>query len=264
MKFSEKLNELKDIRATGTQKIMSLYLNTDRSGGNQQGGEWKIKLKNGLNKFEEYVGEMGSHEELKGFRQLKERIYKTITERERDLKRSIVLFATPDERLWTIEDLQIPIETSFHWEEYPVLDQLENLQTKYPYSGIVVINKEDATVLETEMGVLVDEYHYSFEPDIKDWREHWGPLAGSVNGSETNKKDEFQERFEANQQRWLKELGSKITKKAKKYNWKKTYLMGEKSYLNEFKKHLPYEISKFGKNPEKIEPSRIINEVIIG
>nr|WP_257350939.1 VLRF1 family aeRF1-type release factor [Pseudalkalibacillus decolorationis] len=172
MKFSEKLKDLKGKRADRPQKILSLYLNTDPSNMNQQGGEWKIKLKNGLKKFEEYIDEMGRQDELKGYRELKDRVHKTITGRERELKKSVVLFATPDKRLWIIEDLQVPVETSFHWEEYPVLDQLEDIQSKYPYSGIIVINKEDATVLETEMGVLVNEFHYSFDPDIEDWREH--------------------------------------------------------------------------------------------
>ncbi|WP_372508847.1 VLRF1 family aeRF1-type release factor [Pseudalkalibacillus decolorationis] len=86
-----------------------------------------------------------------------------------------------------------------------------------------------------------------------------------MTGSETNKKDEFQERFEANQQRWLKDLGTKISKKAKKNSWKETYLMGEKSSLSEFENHLSEnETKKVGKNPGKIEPSKIINKVIAG
>lgn len=265
MRFSDKLKELQGKKADGSQKILSLYLNTDRSSPDQQGGEWKIKLKNGLNKFEEYIEEMGNHDELKGYRELKDKVYNKITGRERELKRSVVLFATPDESIWIMEDLQVPIETSFHWEDKPVLDQLEALQSNYPYSGIIVIHKDDATVLETEMGVLVDEYHYSFDPDIDDWREHQGPMAASISGSETNQKDEFQERFEANQQRWLKNLGSKITKKAKKNNWNETYLMGEKSYMNEFEKHLSLkETKKTAKNPSKIEPTKIIDQVLAG
>ncbi|WP_261130566.1 VLRF1 family aeRF1-type release factor [Bacillus sp. Marseille-Q3570] len=265
MRFSEKLNELKQQRADGSQKILSMYLNTDRSSADQQGGEWKIKLKNGLNKFEEYIEEMGNHDELKGYRNLKEKVYKTVTGRERELKRSLVLFATPDEKLWVIEDLQVPIETSFHWEDEPVLEQLENLQSNYPYSGIIVINKEDATVLETEMGVLVDEYHYTFDPDIEDWREHQGPFDAAITGANTNKKDEFQERFEANQQRWLKNLSNKVAKKAKKNKWQDTYLMGEKGYLNEFENYLTIkETKKTGKNPSRMEPSKIIDQVIAG
>jgi hypothetical protein len=265
MRFSERLEDLKKQRAEGSQKILSLYLNTDRSQPDQQGGEWKIKLKNGLNKFEEYIAEMGDHDELKGYRELKDKVYKKITGRERDFKKSVVLFATPDESVWVIEDLQVPIETSFHWEDTPVLDQLEALQSNYPYSGIIVIHKEDATVLETEMGVLVNEYHYSFDPDIDDWREHQGPLAASISASETNKKDEFQDRFEENQKRWLKDLSSKITKKAKKNKWQETYLMGEKGYLNEFERHLPMkETKKTGKNPSRMDASKIIDQVIAG
>ncbi len=266
MRFSEKLNDLQQKRTAGPQKILSLYLNTDRSSADQQGGEWKIKLKNGLNKFEEYIDEMGNdHDELKGYRELKDKVYKTITGRERELKRSVVLFATPDESLWVMEDLQVPIETSFHWEEEPVLDQLEDLQSSYPYSGIVVINKEDATVLETEMGVLVDEFHYTFDPDTEDWREHQGPFDAAISGANTNKRDEFQDRFEANQQRWLKGLSNKVEKKAKKNKWQETYLMGEKGYLNEFESHLSIKkTKKTGKNPSKMEPTKIVDQVIAG
>ncbi|WP_252314528.1 hypothetical protein [Sinobaca sp. H24] len=39
----KKLSNMKD--ETG---ILSIYLNTDFTEGSQQGGEWKIRLKNGL------------------------------------------------------------------------------------------------------------------------------------------------------------------------------------------------------------------------
>ncbi|WP_054636761.1 hypothetical protein [Thalassobacillus sp. C254] len=50
--------------------VLSVYLNTDFGEGTQHNGEWKIRLKNGMKRLQEYVEKSGSDEELKAFKNI--------------------------------------------------------------------------------------------------------------------------------------------------------------------------------------------------
>lgn len=130
---------------------LSIYLRTSLSSTDQQKGEWKIRLKNGLKKLEEYLEASENDAELKSFKRLKKLAEKNIKELSPNLPKSIVFIGSASGDLY-VKKLQVPVENDFRWEHYPVVDQLENLEAKYPLSGIVMIQKTDVLAVETSLG----------------------------------------------------------------------------------------------------------------
>lgn len=251
MKLNTRLNELKNLQVQPPKKVLTLYLNTDLSQPDQQNGEWKIRLKNGFNRIQEYIENSGDQEELKQFQSIQKTVKNKIYEEERNLSRSFVIFATADEEIWFEEKLPVPVKTEFYWETSPVTDQFESLEKDYPFMGIVLVQKDEAAVLETELGVVTDKIHYTLDLDTDNWREHQGPQGSDVTTG-GHKKDEFNDRLKANRHRWLKNLVSKVEKKAGKRNWETLYLVGEKDEIEPLKTH-------FSKPVDKTVPRNLLN-----
>lgn len=255
MLLSNRIEELKNVNIDQSQKVFSMYLNTDRKRMDQQKGEWKIHLKNGLKRLKEYIENSDDRNEIRQIHTIKEKVEREIHENQTDLLRSVVLFATADDTIWFADYLQVPVETAFYWEDEPVLDPLQSLENKYPYMGIVVLQQDEAAVLETETGTLKDRFHYTLDLNTNDWRQHQGPQDMKQRGLSMaggSQKDEFKERFKAHQQRWYKSLVSKVEQKAGKKNWEQIYLVGEKEEVEALKKY-------FNKEIDKVIPRNILN-----
>lgn len=199
MLLKDQIKELKNIKYDDPKKVFTMYLNTDRSSPEQQKGEWKIHLKNALKDLAESTKDSDSHEEKNQSKTIREKVEKEVYGKERELLRGLILFATADEDLWFSKALHVPVETEFHWEQEPYLNQLKRLEQAYPYTGIVVIQQDEAVVLETEIGALFDQTHYTLDMSTDDWREHQGPQGDDLTQG-GSKKDEYNERVEANQQ----------------------------------------------------------------
>lgn len=251
MLLKDQIKKLKNISYEDPKKVLTLYLNTDRSSSEQQKGEWKIHLKNVLKDLTDSTKDSDSHDEKNQSKAIIEKVEKEVYGKERELLRGLVLFATADEDLWFSEALHIPVETEFHWESEPNLNQLESLEQVYPYTGIIVIQKDEVLVLETEIGTLIDQIHYSLDMDTSNWREHRGSKGDDFTQG-GSKKAKFEERVKANQQRWFKSLVSTLEKKAKEKGWEQIYLVGEKDEINSLE---PY----FSKNIDKKIPYNILN-----
>lgn len=262
MRLKDEINELKKVKVEDPKKIFTMYLNTDRSSPDQQKGEWKIHLKNGLKGLADATKESDSHEEKNQSKTIRVKVEKEVYEKERELLRGLVLIATADEEVWFEKTLQIPVKTEFHWEDHPVLDQLEMLERDYPYTGIVVIQKDEAAILETEMGMLVDQSHYTLDMNTDDWRQHQGPQGDdlTVGGA---KRDEYNERVKANQQRWFKSLVSTVEKKAGQNNWEQLYLVGEKDEVEPLKEYFNTTIDKtIPRNLLNRDADKILAEIL--
>ncbi|MGD6872104.1 hypothetical protein ACQCU1_07910 [Sutcliffiella horikoshii] len=119
MTYHKTMEKLSNMKFTKPDKVLSLYLHTDRSHRDQQGGEWKIALKNGFNRLEEYIG-ASSKDELERLRSIREDVEKYVESKERKMPRGLIIFASADSGLWETFELQVSVPTNFYWEEYPV------------------------------------------------------------------------------------------------------------------------------------------------
>ncbi|WP_077327916.1 VLRF1 family aeRF1-type release factor [Virgibacillus siamensis] len=241
MELTEQIKQLEHVKQDGTNKVFSMYLNTDPSDPEQQAGEWKIHFKNGLRNFESYLEESNNKEELENFQLVKQKAEKYVHSNEQYLQRGVILFASADERVWYATKVQLGVETEFYWEETPQLDQLKKLHWEFPKSGIILVQQDQIKVVETAMNEILDEFHYEFDVNTDHWRQFTGPHKAGASmgaGGKSTQQDNFKERYQANRQRWYKQIAPKMDKMAKDHDWKKLFVVGESDGSHELEEYL--------------------------
>ncbi|UOR11785.1 VLRF1 family aeRF1-type release factor [Halobacillus amylolyticus] len=267
MDLKTEIKKLEQVHLEKPQRVFTMYLNTDPSDPEQQGGEWRIHLKNGLNNFESYLQQENDSEEKRNFAVVKEKVQNYIDENEQHFAKSVVLFATADESVWFAERLQMPVTSEFYWEESPVLDQLKEMQEAFPKTGVVLTQKNKIKLIDAELGRLNDTQMLELDLDTEDWKQHQGPHHADASmgkgGAKSSKQDEFQERFEANRYRWYKNVAPKLDKLAKDYGWKQIYLVGNKDETKDLKEHMNKDIYEMiNKNLLDHEEMHVLKEVV--
>jgi hypothetical protein len=230
MSFQKTMKKLENLSLQKPDKLLTVYLNTDRSDHDQQGGEWKIALKNGFNRLEQYLE--SAPEEQERLQTIRPKVEEYILSQERELPRSFIIFASADSGIWETFEVQVPVETNFYWEEKPNLEQLKALHDQYPYTGLVLLQQNQIKIITSAFGQLQTTEFMEFDLDTEDWRRNEGPHHADVSmgsgGGKASQQDEYDERLKANQQRWWKSLGSILDKKAADENWEKIVLVGDK------------------------------------
>ncbi|MFB4165810.1 VLRF1 family aeRF1-type release factor [Alteribacillus sp. JSM 102045] len=257
------LEELKNYKKQHDDTgILTIYLNTDFGEGSQHKGEWKIRLKNGLKKIKEYVETSGTQEEQKTFKKLADLADQHIYDQQMNLQKSYIFMASADGNFHVERILQVPVETEFHWEKKPVLNQLEEMQSSYPAAGIVMVQKSDVHFIDTALGEIREEKHFSWEVESEDWNQYEGNSATERISSGSTQVDEVQQRFEENRQRWYKNLAPVLDKEVKKRNQQGIYLVGNKESIRDLEKHLGAKvIDSIPKNLTSKSSHEVLNKV---
>lgn len=236
MNLNQQIKQLEKVRNENSNKVFSMYLNTDPSDPEQQAGEWRIHLKNGLRNFESYLEKDNNKEELKNFQLVKQKVEKYVHSNEQHFRRGIILFATADEDVWFADRVQARVETEFFWEEIPNLDQMKALMHNFPKSGIILVQQNQIKVVETELNEVQNTLYYELDIDTDDWRQFSGPHKADApmgSGGKSLQQDNFKDRYEANKQRWYKRIAPKLDKKVKDHEWEKVYVVGESNASHE-------------------------------
>ncbi|WP_240375802.1 VLRF1 family aeRF1-type release factor [Bacillus piscicola] len=242
--------------------VLTIYLNTDLGNGDQQNGEWKIRLKNGLKKLREYIEQDGTKDELKAYKKLADKANQRIYDVQTDMQKSFVFIASADGDIHSEKILQVPVETQFHWETAPVLNQLVEMQSEFPPAGIALVQKSDVVLIDTALGEIRDKKIFNWEIETEDWKQYEGTAAASLISSGSTQIDGFKRRFDENRQRWYKKLAPEIDKTVKKREMQGLYLVGDKEYVQELEKHLGSEVlNVIPKNLISKPDHEVINEV---
>ncbi|CDQ39138.1 MULTISPECIES: VLRF1 family aeRF1-type release factor [Virgibacillus] len=258
MDLAKELKQLEAIQRDGADKVFTMYLNTDPSDPEQQGGEWKIQFKNGMRNFEQYLEEANNKEELKSFQLVKQKVEKFVRGNEQEFRRGIIIFATADEEVWFAARVQMRLDTAFFWQETPVLDQLKSLEEAHPKSGIILVQQNQVKVIESYLNEIEDKKSYELDIETDDWREKtaMGP------GNPTVQKDNLNARFNANKHRWYKKIAPKIDKQAKDKQWDKIYVVGEPGPTQAFKDQMNKPINDvINKNMLDHEETKVLEEI---
>ncbi|MDR6225911.1 VLRF1 family aeRF1-type release factor [Desmospora profundinema] len=227
-------------------KILSLTLHTDRGSPAQQGGEWKIHLKNGLKKLREYEEAAGNGEESQVFASLAKQVEREIHQERRNLRKGIALFASSDRRLFLMKHLDVSVHTAFHYDEQAVTQPLRDMLESYPLTGIVLVQNERVRMIETQMGTVRFSQEYGWDLEAEDWHPYEGPHQGEpVQHARTHtQKDQYQDRYEAVQTRWYKRLAPRLDQQAKKSGWKRTVITGEPGQVQELSHFMSCPVTK--------------------
>lgn len=260
MTLYDEIQELKQFECED-RCVLSVYLNTNPADREAQNGAWKIQLKNGLKRLEEYLTASKDEKELKAYKELRKKVEKEITDNQGDLQKGVVIFASTQDDLFWVKHLQISVKTDFQWENKPALDQLRYIYKAYPYAGVVLPSFKGIRVLDTSVGIVNEEVYYEFDAGLEVWTEQKGVrssgriqgrsgagstgggaaggnspvIGGSGGGSPT---DELDHRLKENLDRFYKDMGSKIEKLKKERRWEEIHVIGEAEHAQSFSKVL--------------------------
>ncbi|OLO25168.1 hypothetical protein BTR23_25345 [Alkalihalophilus pseudofirmus] len=255
--FSKRLDELRESYCD--KGVLTIYLNTLRSGQD----DWKLQLKNGLKKLEQYVKARKDNEELKNYRNVKKKVEKQLLESQHDMLKAVVVYASLEANIWEFHHLQLSVENSFCWEKYPVIEQLERIQQQYPASGVLLLQQTDLLALDTRLGEVNEEIRYTLNVESDNWRKYEGVATAEQIASSANHKDQYQERIEVNQQRWLRRLAPLIDRKSRECQWVGVYIVGSQDLAKELSKYLQTKIIKVvPKNLSSLPSHKVVGEVI--
>ncbi len=243
-----------------------MYLNTDPTDPDQQGGEWKIHIKNAMRNFETYLEEANNKEELNNFQLVKKNVVKYIKENELHQLKGIIIFATADEVVWYADIVQMRLDNEFYWQESPELSQFRKLITSFPKTGIILVQQNQIKVIESYLNQLENTFTYELDVEEETWRVMQGPRKGNSTtglGSSNLQKDNFDARYEANQQRWYKSIAPKLDKQAKDKKWEKIFVVGQAFASNELVNQMNKPVDDvILKNMLDHEETKVMQEVL--
>jgi len=233
MSLNQELQSLKEFYCED-RCVLSVYLNTNPGDPTQLNGAWRIHMKNAFKRIDEYLTASKDEKEIKVFNKLKEKVIKEIESKNNDLSKSVVIFASVDPELWSVHYVQVPVKTSFHWENQPMTEEMEYMYKAYPEAGIVLPSFGKVRILDTAMGSVNSEITYEFDPNLEGLGD-WKNASDAHNqGLVSSKVDAIEPRLRENLQRFYKSMGEIVEKLKKKHGWREIHISGEADLANAF------------------------------
>src|SRR5690625_94947 len=217
-------------------RVLTFYLNTDSASE-----EWKIRLKNGLKRTEEYH-RISNPDDAPLLKQIIKNVRVKVRDLQRNLKTSLICFASKDKVLFY--PFHFPVENDFQWREEPATEQLEQLFQTYIRIGVILLQANSVTLISSTLGELEDEAHFEMDFDTESWKRYKGLAFGSIISSSANHRHKFERRMRENQTRWYRNLVPIIRNYAKEKGWKSIYLVGPTTLTEGFRKELNEKITK--------------------
>lgn len=247
---------LKDLAAwRPAAGVLSLYVRTDPA---DRGEGWRIELKDGLRRIAENAkGALGDlHKET---RATAERVYDRLTSTEQTSGRCQVGFVEvgrgPGREHWYSLQTDPGRTILSHWQR-PHLLPLIRMVDEGAAAGVVLVSMEAVKVLEWEMGMTREVAVWShseldrLEPPDRGSRRGAGtgmPRSGTGGDVEEN--------VEANRERFLKEMGDRLSRLAGERGWREVLAFGEKIRVEQLSHGFPK-----GRGPALCEDADVINE----
>lgn len=269
MDLSKEIKKMESLYLEPPHRVFTMYLNTDPSHENNPRGEWRIKFKNAMKNFDNYLKEDNNSDEKRNFWNVKEKVEKFIQDEQMNFQKSVVIIAASDDSVWFAETFQMPVETHVYWQETAVLDQLMDMQEQFPKTGIVLTQQEMIKCIDASLGQVNDVKEFELDLNTEDWRLHQGghhahaTMGGGSTKLKSAQRDEFKERFNANRERWYKRIAPKIDKIAKENDWTRIYLVGASDETDILKSSMNKSVEAvINKNMLNKEESKVIEEVI--
>lgn len=234
-KVENSIEQIKQAIAKLDRSVLTIYLNT-----NPANEDWKILLKNGLKKTEEYI-QASNPEQVQTFKRIRKKVEKHIKDEQMSFTNSLVCFATEDDLY--MQHFQFPVENDFQWNAEAATEQLDNLFEKYPKSGVVLLQRDKITLISASLGELIDEVHYEFDVENENWTQYKGLAYGNVYASSANHRDKYDRRVKENQERWFKSIVPTIEKHARNQEWQYVHLAGPAELTQQMKNLIQLDVT---------------------
>lgn len=216
-------------------RVLTFYLNTDPTSE-----EWKIRLKNGLKRTEEYH-KVSNPDEVGTLAKIIKKVNVKVRDMQRNLATSLVCFASKDEVL--LYPFHFPVENDFTWRAEAHTEQLEQLFEKFMRTGVILLQANSVTLITSTLGELEDEVHYEIDFSTESWKRYRGLAYGGIISSSANHRHKFERRMRENQARWYRSITPTIRNYAKEKAWKSIYLVGPATLTEGLRKQLNQKIT---------------------
>jgi hypothetical protein len=205
-----------------TRPVLSAYLDTNPANRRNQGRPpgymtW-------LKSQGRFIAEQVSGNEKRLLQQQLLRVFRYLQTR-RLRRRGTVIFAGP--RSWELLELQVEVSDELHWGR-PSFKQLLWILDEHRPMGVVLVKRDAARLFRISFGEIVEERQHAFSIDTSTWRKKdlvgpSHPHAGKTKGSQ---RDAFQDRVEAQYNRFRRELADHIRHWADKERISPVFLAG--------------------------------------
>lgn len=261
MTLNKELATLKDFYCED-RCVLSVYLNTNPGDPQQLNGAWKIHLKNGFKRIQEYITASEDEKELKAFTKLKKKVTEEVESNLNNLSKSVVIFAAVDPELWSVNYVQVPVKTSFHWENQPMTEEMEYMYKAYPEAGIILPSFGEVRILDTAMGAVKEELTYEFDSNVDGWRMQKIESANNDQAQGSTKSPALEPRTRTNIKGFYKGMEKVVEKLKKERGWNEIHISGETDLANAFTETLRDKpASCIYKNLNKSKANDVIHQV---
>lgn len=237
MSLSKELEVLKEFYCE-KRCVLSVYLNTNPGDPQQLNGGWRIHLKNGFKRIDEYLTASEDEEESKAFLALKKKITEEIEHNQNNLSKSVVIFAAVEPELWSVHYVQVPVKTSFHWENQPMTEEMEYMYKAYPEAGIILPSSGEVRILDTAMGSVKDEMTYEYDAHTGKWNKQEVEDNDFSRATGSKTRPIFEARPKSNIKSLFKGMDKIIGNLKKERLWREIHVSGETELANAFSETL--------------------------
>src|SRR2546421_5907506 len=222
------LRQLVDWRPAGG--VLSVYVDVDPADRSQG---WRIALRDRLR---ELAAATAPHEPRRAFEAAAARVLERFPEEgappEGRGHAGFVEVAEKPAEVW--RSMQMPpgrVEAA-HWPR-PYLRPLVQLFAEGPYVGVVLASAERIRLFDWSLGTLrrLDDWEITLWS--RDWRERKAErsLPGQRETTSASGRDQFNQRLEANRQRFLREAGQRIGTELTGREWEFAIVFGPKAHV---------------------------------
>ena len=263
MTLNKELQSLKDFYCED-RCVLSVYLNTYAGDPQQLNGGWKIHLKNGFKRIDEYLTASEDQDEIKAFNKLKKKVTDEVEGNLNNLSKSVVIFAAVHPELWSVHYVQVPVKTSFHWENQPMTEEMEYMYKAYPEAGIILPSFGEVRILDTAMGAVKEELTYEFDSNVEGWRMRKIESANHDRGNrqKVTAVPALEPRPRTNIKGFYKGMEKVVEKLKKERGWHEVHISGEIDLANAFAETLREKpASCIYKNLNKSKANDVIHQV---
>lgn len=214
--------------------VLSVYLDLEPG---DRGERWRIELRNGLRDVVEAAAEEADRETRLALDETTKRVERLAEDAARpDGRTRIAFFEVGDDRE-RLYSLNVPAgPTAVTHAPRPLLQPLIAALDDAAPRGVVVASWERVRLFDWRLGELRPLAEWGLEITSLDWRERKARASSDParsQGTTSSGHDQFDQRLDANRERFLRETG-KLTSDAAKDDWNQLLVFAEDEQLRLF------------------------------
>lgn len=213
--------------------VLSVYVNVDRGDRSQA---WRLELREQLRALQH---ETSPHEERRAFDTAASEVMERFPENGTPPEgRGHVGFIELSEKrprtVWRSMQMA-PRRTEALRAPRAFVRPLVELFARGPHVGVALVSAERVRLLEWSLGAIRELNDWEITLFSRDWRERKAErsLPGSGSWTSASGRDQFDQRLDANRERFLHEIGSEVSAEQSRRNWRYVLAFGNDEHPRE-------------------------------